>query len=158
MIPFRRKPALSLAAVGLFFAGAATLHSASLVDGFNVTVFNNFTSQYTDVGGTLAVGNNLNLTGYALNQGVPNPNPAPASGGFDTVVGGAFSFQGGTIYGKVSAASATVTGSTVCSGCVVTGHRPLTSRRFRPRCKIRATSYMRYRRPARFQSPSARCS
>jgi choice-of-anchor A domain-containing protein len=125
MIPPRIKPALSLAAAGLFFAGAATLHSASLVDGFNVTVFNNFASQYTDVAGTLAVGNNLTLTGYALNQGVPNPNPAAASGGFDTVVGGAFSFQGGTIYGNVSAASATVTGSTVCSGCVVTGASPV---------------------------------
>jgi len=125
MISCIKKRGLRVASFGLFLAAGATLHATSLVDGFDVTVFNNFTSQYTAVGGTLAVGKNLSLTGYGLNGSAPNPNPVAASGGFDTVVGGALSFQSGTIFGKVSAGSATVTGSTVCSGCVVTGASPI---------------------------------
>jgi choice-of-anchor A domain-containing protein len=42
------------------------------------------------------------------------------AGGFDTVVGGAFNFSNGTVYGKVSSASATVTGAGVCAGCLST--------------------------------------
>jgi len=108
-----------LACTILVSGTAAALHATSLVDGFNVTVFNNFSSQYSDLQGTLAVGKNLTLAGYALNQSAPNPNTA--AGGFDTVVGGSLLFQNGTIYGKVSANSATITGASICAGCLTTG-------------------------------------
>jgi choice-of-anchor A domain-containing protein len=114
---------LRLMAIGVLLGAGGLLQATSLVDGFNVTVFNNFTSQFSAVLGTLEVGKNVNLTGYALNQSAPNPNSV--ANGFDTVVGGAFSFQSGSIFGPVSAVSATVTGSTVCSGCVVTGASPV---------------------------------
>ena len=87
---FRRAfQAFTLGSLLTFAAGTAA--ATGLVDGFNVTVFNNFKSQYTDLQGTLAVGKNLSLTGYALNQSAPNPNTA--AGGFDTVVGGSMLFS-----------------------------------------------------------------
>jgi choice-of-anchor A domain-containing protein len=108
-----------IAGAALLVATASVLRSASLVDGFNVTVFNNFSSQYSDLQGTLAVGKNLTLTGYALNQSAPHPNTT--GGGFDTVVGGSLFFQYGAMYGPVSAGAATVSGASICAGCVSTG-------------------------------------
>jgi choice-of-anchor A domain-containing protein len=119
---FRRAlPVFTLGSL-LTFA-ASTAAATGLVDGFNVTIFNNFKSQFTDLQGTLAVGKNLSLTGYALNQSAPNPNTA--AGGFDTVVGGSMLFQNGTIYGKVSASSASISGASVCAGCLTIGSAPI---------------------------------
>lgn len=108
-----------VSALAATLVGASALHATSLVNGFNVVTLGNFTSSNSDLQGTLAVGQNLTLSGYALNQSAPHPNTA--AGGFDTVVGGAFQFSNGTLYGKVSAASATVTSAGVCAGCVTTG-------------------------------------
>lgn len=108
-----------VAVVAFIFGSAGVLRASSLVDGFNVVTFGNFTSQNSDLQGTLAVGGNLTLQNYALNQLAPVPNSA--AGGYDTVVGANFSLTNGTVYGSVHAASASLANATICNGCSVTG-------------------------------------
>lgn len=108
-----------ISALAATFAGASALYATSVVTGFKVVTLGSFTSSNSDLGGTLAVGQNLTLSGYALNQSAPNPNTA--AGGFDKVVAGAFNFSNGAAYGKVAAVSATITGVDTCAGRLITG-------------------------------------
>lgn len=99
--------------------GCSGLNASGLVDGFNVVTLGKFSSQNGDLQGTLAVGGNLVLQNYSLNQSAPVPNTS--GGGYDTVAAGNFSLAGGTLYGTAHSASASFTNATVCNGCSATG-------------------------------------
>lgn len=103
----------------LISIGCSALNASGLVDGFNVVTLGNFSSQNGDLQGTLAVGGNLSLQNYSLNQLAPVPNTAGA--GFDTVSAGNFSMSGGTLYGKAYSATASFTNASICNGCSATG-------------------------------------
>ncbi len=59
---------------------------------FNAIIFQNFTSQSSDVEGTLAVGGNATLFNYSINQ-----SNAPYNG-YGLVVGGNLAFTNGTVW------------------------------------------------------------
>ena len=121
--PFRenitRGPGLKL--LGAALIGAALfspLVHADAFDGlrsFNALIFQNFTSQYSDVEGTLAVGGDATLFNYSINQ-----SNAPYNG-YGLVVGGNLSFTNGTVWnngqtyygGTLSGWAVNYTGGTV---------------------------------------------
>ena len=93
-----RKATLSFKLLGVALMGAAFLSPAAHADAFdvlrsfNAVIFQNFTSQSSDVEGTLAVGGNATLFNYSINQ-----SNAPYNG-YGLVVGGDLTFTNGTVW------------------------------------------------------------
>jgi len=93
-----RKATLKLKLLGAVLLGAALLSPAAHADpfdalrSFNAVIFQNFTSQSSDVEGTLAVGGNATLYNYSINQ-----SNAPYNG-YGLVVGGDLTFANGTVW------------------------------------------------------------
>ncbi len=93
-----RKPELKLRLLGAALIGAALFAPAVHADAFdalrsfNAVIFQNFTSQSSDVEGTLAVGGNATLFNYSINQ-----SNAPYNG-YGLVVGGNLTFTNGTVW------------------------------------------------------------
>lgn len=114
-----RKPKLKR--LGAALIGAALFSPAVHADAFdalrsfNAVVFQNFTSQSSDVEGTLAVGGNATLFNYSINQ-----SNAPYNG-YGLVVGGNLNFTNGTVWnngqtyygGTLSGSAVNYTGGTV---------------------------------------------
>jgi choice-of-anchor A domain-containing protein len=118
--PFRVLCCRSIFAMTLLTG--STCWATSLVSGFNVVVFGDFTGQNSDLQGTLAVGGDLKLQNYALNELAARPNIVP--GGFDTAVGGNLSLTNGSIYGPTFARSVSLSNVNSCGDCIATGLVP----------------------------------
>jgi len=114
-----RKPKLKL--LGAALMGAALFSPAvhagpiDVFKSFNAVIFQNFTSQSSDVEGTLAVGGNATLYNYSINH-----SNAPYNG-YGLVVGGNLNFTNGTVWnggktyygGTLSGSAVNYTGGTV---------------------------------------------
>ncbi len=114
-----RNPKLNL--LGAALIGAALFSPAAHADpfdvlrSFNAVIFQNFTSQSSDVEGTLAVGGNTTLFNYSINQS------NAAYNGYGLVVGGNLTFTNGTVWnssqtyygGTLSGAAVNYTGGTI---------------------------------------------
>ncbi len=114
-----RNPKLNL--LGAALIGAALFSPAAHADpfdvlrSFNAVIFQNFTSQSSDVEGTLAVGGNATLFNYSINQS------NAAYNGYGLVVGGNLTFTNGTVWnssqtyygGTLSGAAVNYTGGTI---------------------------------------------
>jgi len=74
------------------FAPAVHADAFDALRSFNAVIFQNYTSQFSDVEGTLAVGGNATLFNYSINQG------NAAYNGYGLVVGGNLSFTNGTVW------------------------------------------------------------
>lgn len=91
-----RKPTFRL--LGAVLIGTALFSPTVYADpfdalrSFNAIIFQNFTSQASDVEGTLAVGGNATLFNYSINQ-----SNAPYNG-YGLVVGGNLNFTNGTVW------------------------------------------------------------
>ena len=110
-----------LKVLGAVLTGAALFSPAVHADpfdvmrSFNALVFQNFTSQSSDVEGTLAVGGNATLFNYSINQS------NAAYNGYGLAVGGDLTFTNGTVAsggqtyygGTLSGAAVNYTGGTV---------------------------------------------
>ena len=87
---FRLSGAVLIAA--MLFTPAVYADPFDALRSFNAVVFHNFTSQSSDVEGTLAVGGNATLFNYSVNQ-----SNAPYNG-YGLVVGGNLNFTNGTVW------------------------------------------------------------
>jgi len=91
-----RKPTFRL--LGAVLIGTALFSPSVYADpfdalrSFNAVIFQNFTSQSSDVEGTLAVGGNATLFNYSINQSNVPYN------GYGLVVGGNLAFTNGTVW------------------------------------------------------------
>ncbi|WP_235273020.1 choice-of-anchor A family protein [Methylophilus sp. Q8] len=87
-------------------AASADVLDFGVAGQFNVFVFNNFTSSYSDVEGAVAVGGNFNVTGYAVNE----LNKAVA--GNSLVVGNNLTYNNGSVKnGNIDVGGTTSTSS-----------------------------------------------
>ncbi len=114
-----RKPKLRLLGAALIgtalFSPAVQADPFDALKSFNAVIFQNFTSQSSDVEGTLAVGGNATLFNYSINQ-----SNAPYNG-YGLVAGGNLTFTNGTVWnngqtyygGTLSGAAVNYTGGTV---------------------------------------------
>ena len=97
------------------FSSAAHADPFDALQSFNALIFHNFTSQSSDVEGTLAVGGNTTLLNYSINQS------NAAYNGYGLVVGGSLNFSNGTVWnngqtyygGTLSGSAVNYTGGTV---------------------------------------------
>ena len=84
--------------LGATLIGATALspaaHAATMFDGLNVLVQNNFQSQFSEVQGVLAVGGNATLFNYGVDL---LSTPYGGAGGYGLVVGGDLTFSSGSV-------------------------------------------------------------
>jgi choice-of-anchor A domain-containing protein len=102
-----------------FIATATPLFAGSLVDGYNVLIFNSFSASNSDSNVPIAIGGNAATTNYAFDQSL---NSA-VTGNYGTVVGGNLTMTGGNGPSPVTyvAGSANLTNTSCNTGCVQTG-------------------------------------
>ena len=84
--------------LGATLIGATVLspsvHAATAFDGINALLQNNFTSQFSEVQGVLAVGGNATLFNYGVDL---LSTPYGGAGGYGLVVGGNLNFTNGSV-------------------------------------------------------------
>lgn len=84
---------LVMALIGVaLFSPAVHADSFDVLKSFNAVIFQNFTSQSSDVEGTLAVGGSATLFNYSINQS------NAAYNGYGLVAGGNLTFTNGTVW------------------------------------------------------------
>ena len=102
-------------------------HAATAFDGINALLQNNFTSQFSEVQGVLAVGGNATLFNYGVDL---LSTPYGGAGGYGLVVGGNLTFSNGSVGTLVTNPAKTFFGGTLSGSLVnytggVTGVNPL---------------------------------
>ena len=105
--------------LGATLIGAAVLspaaHAATVFDGLNVLVQNNFQSQSSEVQGVLAVGGNATLFNYGVDL---LSTPYGGAGGYGLVVGGNLTFSSGSVGTLVPNPAQTYYGGTLSGASV----------------------------------------
>lgn len=101
------------------FAAATPSFGSSLIDGYNVVVFNSFNANNSDSNVPIAIGGNATTSSYAFYQS----NNSSVSSGYGTVVGGNLNMTYGNGPSPVTYVGGTATlKSTSCNtGCVQSG-------------------------------------
>jgi choice-of-anchor A domain-containing protein len=99
-------------------AAATPLFAGSLVDGYNVLIFNSFNANNSDSNVPVAIAGNATTSNYSFDQ---STNSA-VSGGYGTVVGGNLTMTGGNGPSPTTyvAGSATLTNTSCNTGCIQT--------------------------------------
>jgi choice-of-anchor A domain-containing protein len=110
----------SISSIAIASSLAFSLHAQAAVDLFgdyNVTVFNNFSSENSDSEGNVAAGGNVNLSNYSVASSRTGTNAKLVAGGHvNATNGGVGSGQNGTIW-----AASTTLNSFTARGGVETG-------------------------------------
>jgi choice-of-anchor A domain-containing protein len=102
-----------------FIATATSLFAGSLVDGYNVLIFNSFNANNSESSVPIAIAGNATTSNYAFDQSLNSAVP----GNYGTVVGGNLTMNGGTGPSPITYVSgaANLTNTSCNTGCVQTG-------------------------------------